>query len=490
MPRFLSRLTLFSLTLPLLLALTAGAETRTLLILHTNDIHDHVRPGTGGTGGLPYIGGYVAQERAKRADVLLLDAGDVTEKGDMVAFATQSNATYEAMGRMKYDAAVPGNHDFSRGMECMDAHRALLGGTAYLCINCLDAAGKTHWDASHVFEVNGLRVGVIGATTETDKGKTLGLDATADRIAEEAARLDKDCPLLIVLAHLGVEDCRRLAKKVPSIDVFVGGHTHEMLRTPARAENGAIIVQTGNYAERVGSVDLTVDTDTREVKLVKGGVVEMDHNAVPCDRDMLAATQAEEQRVCPEAARVVGKAEGTIREADMGRIAAAALKEKAGADIGFCHPNQIMRSPLAPGEVDVNALFLTGGQRGSSLVTAKLRGRDIEAYLSGLYRERKGITAWSGFTATVTGTGVTGDLEPEHAYTIVMPEAEWKTRFLKVWDKGAGEAPAAEPCAFDFTAALADYIARATSEGKSVDQLAASLEKRRTAKAQGKAARL
>ncbi len=481
MPRFLSRLTLLSVTL--LFALAAAAETRSLLILHTNDVHDHVRAGSGGTGGLPYIAGYVAQERAKRNDILLLDAGDVTEKGDMVAFDTQSKVTYEAMGRMKYDAAVPGNHDFSLGMEHLEACRALLGGTAYLCINCLDASGKTRWDASHVFEVNGLRVGVIGATIETDKGNTLDLNATADRIAEEAARLDRDCPVLIVLAHLGVEDCRTLARKVPSIDVFVGGHTHEMLRNPARAESGAIIVQTGNYAERIGSLDLAVDTETHTAKLVKGGVIEMQHTAVPCDEGMLASIRAEEQRVCPEAARVVGRAEGTIRETDMGRIAAAALRERAGADIGFCHPNQIMRSPLAPGAVDVNALFLTGGQRGSRLVSARLRGRDIEGYLSGLHRERKGLTAWSGFTATVTGTGATGDLEPERVYTVVMPEAEWKFRLLKVWDKGAGKPPAAEPCAFGFTDALADYIARATSGGKSVDQLAASLGGDRTAKA-------
>jgi 2',3'-cyclic-nucleotide 2'-phosphodiesterase (5'-nucleotidase family) len=485
MTRFLSRLTLLSPALSLLLALAAGAETRSLLILHTNDLHAHVRSGTGGTGGLPYIAGYAAQQREKRNDVLLLDAGDVTEKGDMVAFETQNKVTYEAMGRMKYDAAVPGNHDFSLGMEHLEACRALLGSTAYLCINCLNDAGKPRWEASRVFEVNGLRVGVIGATTETDKGKTLDLNATADRIAEEAARLDKDCQVLIVLAHLGVEDCRTLAGKVPSIDVFVGGHTHELLRTPARAENGAIIVQTGNYAERIGSVDLAVDRSTREVKLVKGGVIEMSHDAVPCDQDMLARIRAEEQRVCPEAARVVGRAEKPIREAAMGRIAAAALREKAGADVGFCHPNQIMRSSLEPGEVDVNALFLTGGQRGSTLVTAKLRGRDIEAYLSGLYRERKGLTAWSGFTATVTDTGATGDLEPERVYTIVMPEVEWKSRLLKVWEKSAGTPPAAEPCTFSFIDALADYIAHATGEGKSVDQLAASPGAPRKAKTGG-----
>lgn len=482
MPRLLSRLTLFSLAATFLFALAAAAETRSLLILHTNDLHDHVRSAAGDTGGLPYIAGYVAQQRAKRSDILLLDAGDVTEKGDMVAFDSQSKVTYEAMGRMKYDAAVPGNHDFSPGLEHLDACRALLGNTAYLCINCVDGAGKPRWDASHVFEVNGLRVGVIGATVETDKGRTLDLDATAGRIAEEAARLDKDCHLLVVLAHLGVEDCRTLAGKAPSIDVFVGGHTHELLRKPARAESGAIIVQTGNYALRVGTIDLSVDTETRAVTLVEGGVVEMRHDTIPPDDSMLARVRAEEQRLCPEASRVVGRADATVTESAMARIAAAALREKAGANVGFCHPLQIMRSSLPAGDVDLNALFLTGGQRGSTLVTARLHGRDIGAYLEALRRERKGVTAWSGFEGEVTATGVTSDLEPERVYTVVMPEAEWKFRLLKLWKKDAGEPPTASACEINFTDTLAEYIARGTAEGKSVDQMAESLGVRRSAR--------
>ena len=483
MPRFVFRLTLALLALPLLSAFPSAAETRSLLVLHTNDLHDHVRPGQDGTGGLPHIAGYVARQRAQRSDVLLLDAGDVTEKGDMVAFASQSRVTYAAMGRMKYDAAVPGNHDFSLGMEHLEACRALLGGTAYLCINCLDDGGKPRWEASHVFEVNGLRVGVIGATVETDKGATLDLDAAAARIAGEAARLDKDCHLLIVLAHLGVEDCRALAKAAPPVDLFVGGHTHELLRTPARAENGAIIVQTGNYAERVGSLDLAVDTETHTAKLVQGGVVEMRHDAVPADGDVLAWVRSEEQRLCPDAARVVGKADAAVTEVAMARIAAAALREKAGADAAFCNPTQIMRSSLPAGEVDVNALFLTGGQRGAELVTVKLSGREIEGYLTGLYRERKGMSAWAGFEATVTESGVSGTLDPGKVYTVVLPEAEWKYRFLKVRDKAAGAPPATEPCPFSFTEALAEYIARGTADGKTVDRLAEALQPRRTAKA-------
>ncbi|HEY5553189.1 MAG TPA: metallophosphoesterase, partial [Opitutaceae bacterium] len=79
-----------------------AAETASLLILHTNDIHDHVRAGDGGLGGLPYVAGYIRQVRSERDDVLVLDAGDVAEKGDLVAHRTHSKMTYELLRRIGY----------------------------------------------------------------------------------------------------------------------------------------------------------------------------------------------------------------------------------------------------------------------------------------------------------------------------------------------------------------------------------------------------
>ena len=74
-----------ALAITVFAAATAAAEPRTLLILHTNDLHDHVRQDYDDAGGLAYVAGYVDSVRAERGDVLLLDAGDVMEKGDLVA---------------------------------------------------------------------------------------------------------------------------------------------------------------------------------------------------------------------------------------------------------------------------------------------------------------------------------------------------------------------------------------------------------------------
>src|SRR3954471_16084337 len=95
----------------------ALADTARLLILHTNDLHDHARVGDDGQGGLPFIAGYVKQVRAERHDVLLLDGGDVTEKGDMVSHKSGETLMWELMRRMSYDAVTPGNHDEDAGRD-------------------------------------------------------------------------------------------------------------------------------------------------------------------------------------------------------------------------------------------------------------------------------------------------------------------------------------------------------------------------------------
>jgi 2',3'-cyclic-nucleotide 2'-phosphodiesterase (5'-nucleotidase family) len=73
-------LTLGLLLMVLVAASAVSGQAARLLILHTNDLHDHVRAGEIRLGGLPYVSGYVKQVRARRSDVLLVDAGTWRKK--------------------------------------------------------------------------------------------------------------------------------------------------------------------------------------------------------------------------------------------------------------------------------------------------------------------------------------------------------------------------------------------------------------------------
>jgi len=142
--------------------------------------------------------------------------------------------------------------------------------------------------------------------------------------------------------------------------------------------------------------------------------------------------------------------------------------------VAFCHPGQIIRSQLPQGNIDVNALFLTGGQRGHDLIESHLTGAAITTYLDGLMAFEKGPTEWAGFHARSKRVSPAAprtydtDLEADRVYRVVMPGREWETRFLSVMEKYArgNDARAAiaktdwraEPCAFSFIEALTEYI--------------------------------
>jgi len=144
------------------------------------------------------------------------------------------------------------------------------------------------------------------------------------------------------------------------------------------------------------------------------------------------------------------------------------VRRQAGTDLGFCHPGHIIRNPLPAGPVDVNALFLTGGQRGHAVVRAALSGAEVAAYLNSLAGPPPDQTAWAGLVATEettsAGSGrLVTDLDPARTYAVVMPELEWSKRFLRAASPQktgplAGRQFSATPVEATFTEALWRYL--------------------------------
>src|SRR5207244_2364237 len=112
----------------------------------------------------------------------------------------------------------------------------------------------------------GVKVAVLGLTTGdivsiVSRPRNEGV-AVADPIAVAqilVPELRKKADLVVALTHLGVDEDRALARRVPGIDLIVGGHSHTFLWEPVlisnRNENGydgTMIVQAGRWGERVG----------------------------------------------------------------------------------------------------------------------------------------------------------------------------------------------------------------------------------------------
>lgn len=454
---------------PLLAALVlvgfAGAgmaEERTVLILHTNDFHDHARPGYEGQGGLPYVAGYLRGVRAKRGDTLLLDAGDVREKGDWVGYLTEGQLMFEAMGRIGYDAVVPGNHDVKVSMEHLDQCQEWLG-VPFICANILNPDGTPRYLPSRIFEVNGVRLGVIGLTRRGNSGVIPGSDFSRRVLAEEAARIRDEVHVVIALVHEGGAEAIRLAQAAPEVDVVVAGHTHHTHREPVVIEEtGAIMVQAGANALFVGRLELTVDTATGQITQYHGELIPMDHNTVSPDPEVLAMVMDAEAEHCPDAGDLVAHADRAVGMAEVAQLTAEALRIALDADIGLAMADRVVRNNLPAGPIDVNAVFRALAPWAFDTLVVEITGEELLGHLLdniGTFER----PAWSGAAVAFERgpdrrhrVAVT-DIEPDRVYRVAVTDIEWDRVLGRRFD-----APAAVPSTTGEVAtndALRQYLA-------------------------------
>src|SRR5262249_26329075 len=135
---------------------------------------------------------------------------------------------------------------------------------------------------STIVEVAGVKVGIVGVTTESTPRTTissnfagLAMAPLAATIASEAAALRAaGATVVVVAAHAG-GDCKKLddphdlsscddgeicraLRDVPAgaVDVVVGGHTHQGV---AHEVNGVAVIQSYAEGRAFGRVDLQID---------------------------------------------------------------------------------------------------------------------------------------------------------------------------------------------------------------------------------------
>lgn len=279
------------------------AAKPTLIILHTNDLHEHLMgwspnadytPNTTGddqtVGGFARLASVIHAERAAApwgASVLLLDGGDWS-MGTLFTWLGATDApVLTLMDKMGYDAVVLGNHEFEWGPAVLAQrlNAAIKAGVKVdiLSSNIEFSATDSHDDTLEQLHTtgvikkmkvltlsNGLKVGLFGLMGKSATDVALDKDPvtfgkqieTAKQLVKELRTVDK-VDLVIALSHSGIDPAGKgedaeLAKAVPGIDVIISGHTHEKLLQPIQVGKTQI-VQTGKYAKYLGRMELTFD---------------------------------------------------------------------------------------------------------------------------------------------------------------------------------------------------------------------------------------
>jgi len=288
-----ARTVIAGLTAALLGAAQALAATQSLVILHENDIHGHLRSFcyvevAKGPQEHCDVGGAARRAtlirrlkaRAGATPVLVIDAGDTSTRGPLIT-EYEGVDEVEAMNALGVDMAAVGNNEFKLrdGVDSHDAtgaqaalqrlvHRARF---PWLCANATDANGAPLPGVQPfvVRQFGPLRVAFLGLTTIASKdyaqvkGLVIGDPVEAAKVWIPRARAEAD--VVVAVTHLGVDEDHRLVRETRGIDAVVGGHSHTFLYQPAVEKNldgvDTPIVQDGEFGVRLGEMHLTFEGD-------------------------------------------------------------------------------------------------------------------------------------------------------------------------------------------------------------------------------------
>ena len=284
-----------------------------LVILHTNDTHARLMPfqEDDGTmaGGAAARAALIERERGRAGRTLLLDAGDVFQGTPYFNFF-RGVPDYRAMSLMGYDAGALGNHDLDDGpaawlRSSSHARFEILSANVFVAAESAWAEGKEAVPASDrrasrwiggkrvpeaaplryltrpyvIRDLGAGRTAALFGLTTSDLTHIVAVGpnggvAVADPvpIAERLVpELRRKADVVICLSHIGLESDRELARRVPGIDLIVGGHSHTRLERPILVPNatpngyhGTAIAQAGYRGEFLGRIALYFDGDRLE----------------------------------------------------------------------------------------------------------------------------------------------------------------------------------------------------------------------------------
>ena len=381
-------------------------ETKTITLLHTNDVHGHMVAEYGKDKKLTNIGYARVKTYADSIkNAVLLDAGDVTH-GTALAGIDNGKGVIDMMKAMGYKAMVPGNHDFNYGYQALvdfknQAAPANGSGEGFdiLAANIIKNTGTNDFKGQTILDVDGVKVGIFGIATEETKVKsnpknTEGitfLDPVEVARAQVKSLKDQKVDVIVMLAHVGIDDATvvktsDIAQKVDGIDVIIDGHSHTTL-PEGKMVNNTLIAQTGYYLKNLGEINITLrgkNVISKTAVLRDAAFFEkIEENKAIAKKlnDMYEANKSKlEREVGTTAVDLDGEREHVrAQETNFGNMVADAMRAAAQSDVALTNGGGI-RASIPAGKIDMTQVW-TSFPFGNTIMKIEVKGADLLAAL-------------------------------------------------------------------------------------------------------------
>ena len=370
-------------------------ESVNITIIHTNDTHSRLLSSSSEIG-FAKIASKVKEIRGSNENVLVLDAGD-TFHGQTISTIVKGESVAEVMNIMKYDAMVPGNHDFNYGQERL-LELSKITNFPIIAANIIKADGSAFLSPYIIKELKGVKVGIFGLATpettyKTNPNNVKGLTfedptAAAGRMVKE---LEGKADIIIALAHLGLDESseytsKLVAEKVAGIDLIIDGHSHTVLPEGLKVGD-TLIVQTGEYDKNFGIVELVCENG--KVTAAKSSLIAIEETEqLTEDAEVLQAIEGIKAEQSVITSEVIGRTEIELdgvrdnvrtRETNLGNLITEVILKATGADAVITNGGGI-RASIDVGDITKGEV-ITVLPFGNYVVVKKIKGSDIVAAL-------------------------------------------------------------------------------------------------------------
>ncbi|MDV2682871.1 5'-nucleotidase C-terminal domain-containing protein [Alkalihalophilus lindianensis] len=357
-------------------------------VIHSNDLHGRIMHNeTNQELGLAKISELANQARSKNP-TLLVDLGDTFHGTNYVNF-NQGLAAVDAMNEMKYDAMVPGNHDFNYGQDYLLELKDKLD-FPLVSANILKD-DDPFLDGYTIVERNGKEIALVGLTATDTAVKTnpAGIEGITflDEVTvakQLVAELENEVDAIVAISHSGLDTDVNIANEVNGIDVIFGGHSHDTIETPIKYTHG-YVTQANEYGKALGHTNLIFHNDNL---IGVNGFLYRDHADKTEDPSVTAILDEYKEEVDQELNVVIATTDVQLdgertdvrtKETNLGNLITDAMRAELGTDIALTNGGGI-RASIQPGEVTRNDVFTTL-PFDNTLVSTTLTGDEILAAL-------------------------------------------------------------------------------------------------------------
>lgn len=379
--------------------------------IHWNDFHSrnmswkptNYNPDGHIAGGYATLAAVVDSLKNLYPSALTVHAGDDFQ-GTPISSITRGMSQIAILNEIKPDFFTVGNHEFDYGLSRLLALKDSAEFDMFAANLRRTQGGPRLFRSLMIPETFPFKTAVIGLTTNALY--SLSLPSNLEGIYVEdpvktARHLtdslhNEGVEFIVAVTHQGVGEDLELARKVPAIDLIIGGHSHTFMREP-RIEGNTYIVQASSSGRYVGEIHLK--TDGKTIQSFDFKLLEVRPDQIKPSPAVSEIVNRYEALAGKTLDQVIGELKTDWKrggpESNLGNWLTDAMRKYTGADIGIQN-NGGIRKDLPAGPVRIRDIWEIS-PFSNGIITFTVNGKEVREMLD--FQVKRGISLqFSGVT--------------------------------------------------------------------------------------------